>query len=226
MRKFLVAISAMIIAFGGILTSCTSDDEFETEQGEKEAKAIELRTQILAMAEEYGLNVEVGDTRSMVDDKDALSKVEKIFENACKVKGNYKLSSSRNGNVVSVKQNGKFRVRPKILTRSTEKYDFEDYKDGLLTVSCSLEYSENPETGELSVISVDASIDDPTTYDYDCIDDVSGLVYDNVIIIDGEVRAEYFLDNDRLEITEEPYLIIKYEADGYFDGTNGEITWD
>ncbi len=224
MKKIYLSVIATLVAVSGILVSCTADDEFEMEQSAREAKAQEMKTQILALAEEYGLDVEVGDLRDIIDDKDALSKVEKILENACKVKGNYKLSSNRNGNVVTVKQDGKFKARPKILTRSSETYDFEDYEDGVLTVSCSLQYSQNPETGNLSVMNVHANIDDPTTYHYDCIDDVNGFTNKyNVIIIGGEVRAEYYGSVPSLAGT--PYLTIKYEADGTFDGAGGEITW-
>ena len=228
MRKVLLFVfPAIIITFCSVIISCTTDDELEVAQTEKEAKAVEMNKQILAMAEEYGLNVVIGDLRGIVDDKDALSKVEKIFENACKVKGNYKLSSNRNGHVVTVKQDSKFKMCKKSLTRSVETFDFEDYKDGVITVSCSLRYTEYPESGDLGVDDVDANIDDPTTLHYDCIDDVTGSYnsYKAIIEIRGSVRAEYYSD-DSWAIDTEPYLTIKYSANGYFDGSDGEISWE
>ena len=102
MKKLLVAISAIIIAFGGVLASCSADDVLETEQAENEAKAAEMNRQILAMAEEYGLSVKLNEPISATDvDSIDIADIEKLFKAIASARGRYELKPvvNKNGKV-------------------------------------------------------------------------------------------------------------------------------
>ena len=220
MKKIFLSVIATLVAVSGILVSCTADDEFELEQNAREAKAQEMKTQILALAEEYDLDVEVGDLTNWqsVNEKEALKRIDSIFLNANKIKGRYNISSEKNGNNVILTQDIKKGLRKRKLTSEIENYEysFEDYHMGSSTCSCTIYYSLNLSTNEMSVTDVVANVSDYQTLMGSCSDNVSGFVdHYGVIRISGYVDVIY----------SSPTMTITYHVDGFYDGSKGEITW-
>ena len=225
MKKIYLSVIATLVAVSGILVSCTADDEFEMEQNAREAKAQEMKTQILALAEEYGLDVEVGDlTRGqLIDDKEALEKIESSFKSICSIKGRYKLTAKRNGNAVTVTQDKIQRRRTRSISPTYETFDYEfgGYESGGFGFYCILYYTEELETGKWINAWVDAGVNKtPASI---ITGSVGNDVYvgidlkKHIITISGSVKVYQVFSNTD--------VIIKVHVDGYFDGSNGEIEW-
>lgn len=139
------------------------------------------------------------------------------------MKGNYKLIGKRSGDKMIVSQQSKIGSRKRMLSPvyETYTYDFDDYDYKGIHCHCSITYTEELNTGKYSDVQVDASIEDPETLAYDVYDNVSGYVdSDNIIRIGGSVTIEYYNPNDFIV-----YLTVTSYVDGYFDGSDGEISW-
>lgn len=218
-------VSIIMVVCGCIFASCTADESYEVGQAASDAKAKELEMKIMSLAEEYGLDVQVGNLVSsgLIDDADALEKIDSIFQSACKMKGHYRLTGKRSGERMIISQQSKMGSRKRMLRPAYETYtyDFPDYEYKGIRCHCSITYDENLNTGELINVEVDASIEDPETLSYDVYDDVSGYVdSDNIIRISGSVKIEYYNPNDFIV-----YLTVTSHVSGYYDGSEGEISW-
>lgn len=218
-------VSIIMVVCGCIFASCTADESYEAGQAASDAKAKELEMKIMSLAEEYGLDVQVGNLVSsgLIDDADALEKIDSIFQSACKMKGHYRLTGKRSGERMIISQQSKMGSRKRMLRPAYETYtyDFADSECKGLRCYCSITYDENLNTGELSSVSVDAGAEDPDELGYDVVDEVSGFVdIFNKIRISGSVRVLYYAYYDF-----EPYLTIICHASGYYDGSDGEISW-
>lgn len=71
-------VSIIMVVCGCIFASCTADESYEAGQAASDAKAKELEMKIMSLAEEYGLDVQVGNLVSsgLIDDADALEKID------------------------------------------------------------------------------------------------------------------------------------------------------
>lgn len=217
----------VMVVCGTLFASCTADDSYDSEQSANEAKAKELEMKILSLAEEYGLNVKVGDLVSskLIDDADALKKIDTIFKSAYNMKGNYKLIGKRSGDKMIVSQQSKIGSRKRMLppVHETYTYAFPDYNCKGLRCYCSITYDEDLNTGKLSCVSVDAGAEDPEEIGYDVVDEVSGYVDSfNIIRISGKVRLLYY---SHTGFGFEPYLTISCSVTGTFDGSDGDVSW-
>ena len=94
MRKlFLLPFLAMACVF---MSGCTSDYEFEDGQSAKEQKALEVKVKIQELAEDYGLNAQIGgEIQPEEVDSIDLNKVEAVFKAIASSMGRYRLECEK-----------------------------------------------------------------------------------------------------------------------------------
>lgn len=216
-------VSIIMVVCGCIFASCTADESYEVGQAASDAKAKELEMKIMSLAEEYGLDVQVGNLVSsgLIDDADALEKIDSIFRSLSTLRGRYNLVRNQNGDKVVMQTK---KVRSKYArTRSAAyewfEYDFDGYEEGDFSCYCSIRYSED-EKGERDNVSVDAGINTSLTPTGDCSNEVNGWVdIRNNIKIGGSVTLYEVMSHSA------PGIIVKFHVEGFYDGVDGEIEW-
>ncbi len=211
-KLFQLPFLAMACVF---MSGCTSDYEFEDGQSAKEQKALEVKAKIQELAEDYGLNVKVNADAIEKGGGDVnMDSIETFFRSLASIKGNYALVKLKNGHLVQ---------RPKVKralkrTSQRESFEFDDESNELFTFYCSVDYDLYND-GTISNVTVYAGIENASAMFKDYWSDVSGTVdAHNTIRISGSVSFTYHEFGYG-------YVDVKYNVTGYFDGTNGDITW-
>ena len=201
-----------------ILTSgCASDSDAEKPGTGQNA---EFKAEVMTMANDYGLSVTFDDAFfNSRTNEISLERIDRIFRSAAMVKGTYFVASEkrRGGFVLSqMKKKGR---RNRALSSAVERYDydFDDYESGSSVCYCTIHYSEDLSTGRFFDVDSEARVEDSHDIGTSCTDDTNAYVdsLTGAIKVTGSVSVHY----------NSPSMTIKYHVDGYYDGSEGEITW-
>ena len=235
MRKlFLLPFLAMACVF---MSGCTSDYEFEDGQSAKEQKALEVKAKIQELAEDYGLNAQIGgEIQPEEVDSIDLNKVEAVFKAIASSMGRYDMSCGKTGqgNVEATQVSDK-KKRVKRLSRAQETYEnYECYfadetgnreqrlytVDGVFICTCKASWSTEGDIAKTASISPEVRLIDPIVYSYGLAS--CDYSWEHIggagIRFDGKLTEEIYW-------THRFYTTVDIKFIGNCDPTGGSITW-
>lgn len=233
-KLFQLPFLAMACVF---MSGCTSDYEFEDGQSAKEQKALEVKAKIQELAEDYGLNAQIGgEIQPEEVDSIDLNKVEAVFKAISSSKGRYDMScnKTRRGDVEATQVSDK-KKRAKRLSRTQETYEnyecnFADETgnceqrlytgDGIFICTCKASWSTEGDIAKTASISPEVRLIDPIVYKYE-LASCDYLWYHmggDGIRFDGKLTENIYW-------THRFYTTVDINFTGNCDPTGGSITW-
>ena len=211
-RKFLIWSAVLTIVFGAaLLQSCSSDaDTFDTEvYGYYTEEEIET---ILALAEKYGLNIDINEKFCGV--KSSIDELEKEMRGFASLLGKYEMVHEKDEEGKVYCMSRKKNEAPRTVTRFVEgKGDWSGSEESACrnysaSVTISWDISQDLQSKKVSG-KASVSVKNPLTNDYESVG--SGSLScrfdgDSSINFNGNISAERQIDN----FEEETTTFIKY----------------
>lgn len=226
MKQFFIVIGAIFIAHH--LNSCSS--EFEDNTNNAEAGMTVLKSEILSMACDYGVNVRLNENVLKKNIKKiSLDNIEKIFMQASSCKGNYAISTdNENGHQLSSK---KQISRKRRISGKPEQTFVEEKENGRIRLYCSVSFLYNV-SGELTGADSSCSAIDNECVSTESVDNTSTILdMYGIARITGEVQLNYYVDpqespdGSNNEEEDEPYMTLTYSIDGACTPEGGSVSW-
>ncbi len=222
MKKLLIL--QLIVMACVFIASCTAEFEEEQIMG-REERAAELKAEIMKMAEDYGISLNVEVTPAFLNKNgNTLKKIEAVFAAMAQARGRYELNSSSEGDRVMISQNP-------LRTSRNRSYQMSEGVPSSNAIHCSCNFAD-PVSG--STIKVISHLLGTTVLRFECSCQATWLLDTlsvNFPITNAEIIPsvnliyEYISDENLFQAVEQGEPTIHYEPRGRTLGFNGHLDY-